>query len=571
MAYLNCWEHKQCGREPGGGTAQFGICPAAKETLAYGINDGKNGGRICWAIAGTLCGGEVQGSLASKISSCEQCDFYLKVQAEEGRSFTYDCKSLRWLLSGKKAEKVMFRIMVPVAAAITLLLLFSILTCYSLVHGDARTMQRMSAIITGGHSLVFAALFVFFHLYLGRIKQEFSESDNLLSHEISERLLVENELRNANEFLTKVIHSSVDGIIAADPKGNIIIFNEGAERLLGYRAGETIGHLHITALYPPGMAKEIMRQIRGAAQGEPGKLPTTPTTLIARDGEEIPVNISAAIVYKGEDEIASVGIFTDLRERLQMQERLDSTYRQLFQSEKLSSLGTLAAGVAHEINNPLHNISLSCQILTEDMEVIQPDEQLEHLQWIDKHVDKARDIVRVLLEFSREHSFKRSPVDFHDVVGDTLKMIKGEIPSRVQIRVELPEQLVIDLDKTRMEQALMNLVINGIHSMGEEGVLTIAGDFAPDSSAVILEVADTGSGIQEKDLLHIFDPFFTTKPVGKGTGLGLSLVYDIIKRHDGTISVASEPGQGTRFTIRLPLRKILADEELASTPQNDSR
>ena len=561
MAYLNCWEHKQCGREPGGsGATQFGICPAAEETLAYGINDGKNGGRICWAIAGTLCGGEIQGSLASKISRCEQCDFYLQVQAEEGLSFTYDCKSLRWLLSGKKAEKVMFRIMVPVAAAITLLLFFSILTCNSLVHGDARTMQRMSAIITGGHCLVFAALFLFFHLYLGRIKQEFSESDNLLSHEISERLLVENELRNANEFLTKVIHSSVDGIIAADLKGNIIIFNEGAERLLGYRAKDTIGHVHITALYPPGMAKEIMRQIREAPHGAPGKLPTTPTTLIARDGEEIPVNISAAIVYKGEEEIASVGIFTDLRERLQMQERLDSSYRQLFQSEKLSSLGTLAAGVAHEINNPLNNVSLSCQILMEDMEVLRPDERNEQLQWIEKQVDKASDIVRVLLEFSREHSFKRNTVDLQEVVRDTLKMIKCEIPSRVEIRVELPEQLILDLDKTRMEQALMNLVINGIHAMGDEGVLTISGNFAPDLSAVILEVADTGGGIPEKDLLHIFDPFFTTKPVGKGTGLGLSLVYDIVTRHDGTISVASEPGKGTRFTIRLPQEKALAGE-----------
>jgi PAS domain S-box-containing protein len=371
--------------------------------------------------------------------------------------------------------------------------------------------------------------------------------------DLTQRMRIEHELQKTNEFLKKVIHSSVDGIIAADMKGNIIIFNEGAERLLGYRAEEVLGCVHITKLYPPDMAKEIMRRLRGEKLGYQGKLPTTPTTLIAKSGERIPVNISAAIVYEGDEEIATVGIFTDLRERIQMQQQLDNTYRQLFQSEKLSSLGTLAAGVAHEINNPLNNISTSCQILIEDLKELIPSEHLERFLWIEDHVDKTKDIVRALLEFSREQEFEYRPVDFHDVVGDTIMLIKGEIPSHIELRVELPERLVLNLDKTRMEQALMNLVMNGIHSMGEEGVLTIRGGLPHDSHEAILEVEDTGGGIPRDNLPLIFDPFFTTKEEGKGTGLGLSLTYDIIKRHGGTISVTSEVDVGTKFTIHLPL------------------
>ncbi|MBW2467247.1 MAG: PAS domain S-box protein [Deltaproteobacteria bacterium] len=371
--------------------------------------------------------------------------------------------------------------------------------------------------------------------------------------DLTQRIQIENELQKTNEFLKKVIHSSVDGIIAADMKGNIIIFNEGAEHLLGYRAEEVIGRVHITKLYPPNLAKEIMCRLRGENYGDRGKLPTMPTTLVAKNKEEIPVNISAAIVYEGEEEMATVGIFTDLRERIKMQQQLDNTYRKLFQSEKLSSLGTLAAGVAHEINNPLNNISTTCQILIEDFKDIIPVEHQERFQWIENQLDKAKNIVRALLEFSREQEFEFKPVYLHEVVSDTLMLIKGEIPSYLELRVELPEQLVLNLDKTRMEQALMNLVMNGVHSIGEEGVLTIRGVLLPESQEVILEVEDTGVGIPKENIPLIFDPFFTTKDAGKGTGLGLSLTYDIIKRHGGSISVTSKVDVGTKFTIHLPL------------------
>ncbi len=371
--------------------------------------------------------------------------------------------------------------------------------------------------------------------------------------DLTSKIRIENELRKINKFLENVIHSSVDGIIAADIKGNIIIFNEGAERLLGYCAKDVIGKLHINTFYPQGIAKNIMRELRGESHGEVGKLPATQTVLIAKSGIRIPVNISAAIIYEREMEIATVGIFADLRERIEMQKQLDLTYQQLYQSDKLSSLGTLAAGVAHEINNPLNNISTTCQILLEDLEEELSVENLERLRWIEEHVYKASDIVRALLEFSREHEFRLEPINFQEVVDDTLKLIKGEIPSHIDIEVTLQDGLIIDLDKTRMGQALMNIIINGIHSMQEKGVLTIRGGIDPRSNLAEIIVKDTGTGISGEHMPHIFDPFFTTKPVGKGTGLGLSLSYKIIERHGGKISVRSRVGRGTQFSLEFPL------------------
>jgi two-component system NtrC family sensor kinase len=370
--------------------------------------------------------------------------------------------------------------------------------------------------------------------------------------DLTERIQMENELRKTNEFLQKVIRSSVDGIIAADMKGNIIIFNEGAERLLGYRSEEVIGKVHITQLYPPEMAKEIMRRLRGDSHGPKGKLNTTPTTLVAKSGENIPVHISAAIVFEGEEEIASVGIFTDLRERIKMQQQLEETYNQLLQSEKLASLGKLAAGVAHEINNPLGGILMYSNMLLEQVKEKQMAGDLREI--VDQTI-RCQEIVKDLLDFARKRGEHKVPVQVNQILEKGIALMeKQALFHNIEVERALdPDLPTILADPGQMNQVFTNLILNAAEAMEGKGTLRLRTWSKDREQTIHVEVSDTGHGIPDEHLSKIFDPFFTTKEVGKGTGLGLSTTYGIVTRHGGEIQVVSRVGEGTTFHLHFPV------------------
>ena len=234
--------------------------------------------------------------------------------------------------------------------------------------------------------------------------------------------------------------------------------------------------------------------------------------------------------------------------------QLEQNRQHMIQTEKLTALGTLTSGVAHELNNPLSNISSCCQILLEEVQDRLAGYHTELLASIEDQVIKARDIVRALLEFSREKEFELKPVDLREVILDTLKLIKGDVPAHVAVRVDVPDGIVLDLDKARIEQAFMNLIMNGIQAMASEGVLTIMASLDRNANGVTVEFVDTGVGIPPEVLPRVFDPFFTTKDVGRGTGLGLSVTYGIVEHHRGRIAVESELGKGTRVIVQLPAR-----------------
>jgi two-component system NtrC family sensor kinase len=231
---------------------------------------------------------------------------------------------------------------------------------------------------------------------------------------------------------------------------------------------------------------------------------------------------------------------------------LNRRSEQLVQREKMASLGILTSGVAHELNNPLNNISTSVQILLEELEDADLEYKKELLTQTEGQIQRARDIVRALLEFSRERSFKRKKVKLADLVENTLRLIKGEIPTHVQLTVEIPADIQGEMDPRRIEQVLINLILNGIQAMEAGGILSISACAAANEAGFYLEVSDTGKGIPPQDLGKIFDPFFTTKDVGKGSGLGLSVSHGIIKQHGGRIEVKSEVGQGSTFSVFLP-------------------
>lgn len=260
-----------------------------------------------------------------------------------------------------------------------------------------------------------------------------------------------------------------------------------------------------------------------------------------------------------------------------MLRELEWRQRHLLQAEKLASLGTLLSGVAHELNNPLSNISSSCQILMEESGDADPEYRGELLAQIDDQTDRARNIVRSLLEFSREKDFKKETLPLKKVFEETIRFVKGQIPTRVSVTYDVADDVVIFADKQRIQQAFLNLLKNAIEAVGEEGEITIRskkhkaihkaeetaeiynylkyrGKCTLECDTVDIEIRDSGPGIPQEILPRIFDPFFTTKDVGKGSGLGLFIVHEIIEENDGCVAVNSEEGKGTTFFISLPIK-----------------
>jgi two-component system NtrC family sensor kinase len=371
--------------------------------------------------------------------------------------------------------------------------------------------------------------------------------------DITERKRIENDLREANEFFTNLIESSVDGIIAADMKGNIFIFNKGAEALTGYTAEEIIGKAPIVDIYPEGVAKEVMKKLRSPEYGGVGKLTPTQFNVLNKAGEEIPIQLSATLIYdETGKEIASVGIFTDLRPRLRMEKELQETHVQLVSSEKMASLGKLAAGIAHEINNPLGGILIYSSLMIEDLPLDDP--KRGDLSRIVQEAGRCKEIVKSLLEFARQTEPKMEPTDINRAITDGLFFLENQaLFHNIQIIKKLDPVLpFVRGNASQLKQVFMNIIVNAAEAIHGSGTLTITTSHDAYRKMVFIEFTDTGEGIAEENLTRIFDPFFTTKDVGKGTGLGLATSYGIIEGHGGKINVKSEVGEGTTFTIELP-------------------
>lgn len=262
---------------------------------------------------------------------------------------------------------------------------------------------------------------------------------------------------------------------------------------------------------------------------------------------------------------------------------LELRQKRLLRSERLASLGTMLAGVAHELNNPLSNISLSCQILLEEVGESDPERKKELLGQIDEQTERARNIVRALLDFARDKPGRRERVPLAALFDETILFLKGETPPGVRVVTEIPADIVLQADRQRLEQAFLNLIKNALEAIGDSGEIRIVatrrrltredavswlggnsrflGKCYPAAEVVDIEIRDCGQGIPDEVLLRIFDPFFTTKEVGRGMGLGLFIVYEIVEEHNGCISVESEVGHGTAFHIRLPLENSAVQQQ----------
>lgn len=231
---------------------------------------------------------------------------------------------------------------------------------------------------------------------------------------------------------------------------------------------------------------------------------------------------------------------------------LNKRSEELVQARKLASLGRLTSGVAHELNNPLNNISTSIQILIEELGDEASEYHKELLLGTEKEVGRGRNIVRALLEFSRVRSFTKKHIHFNHLVKESIEWIKSDVPDNITLKVDVAEDFSIYAGPERIERVLCNLILNAVQAMEDGGTITIRACENAEKDMFSFQVQDTGSGIPSEHIGKIFDPFFTTKEVGKGSGLGLSIVYGIVEQHGGKISVSSEEGKGTTFTISLP-------------------
>jgi two-component system NtrC family sensor kinase len=232
---------------------------------------------------------------------------------------------------------------------------------------------------------------------------------------------------------------------------------------------------------------------------------------------------------------------------------LEEAQAQVAHSEKMASLGQLAAGVAHEINNPLTGILLYANMVLERLK--KEDPLREDLEYVVEDTIRCRNIVKNLLAYSRQTNPSKEILQMNTLVEQSLSLIRDqELFMNIKVTKEMSDDMMlIHVDKNQLSQAVINLVINAVDAMERKGNLTFRTYRYKAARKVFLEISDTGLGIPEENLSKIFDPFFTTKERGKGTGLGLSTAYGLVKENGGDISVKDTSAQGTTFLLELPL------------------
>lgn len=365
----------------------------------------------------------------------------------------------------------------------------------------------------------------------------------------------------ARTFQTQklLIESSIDGIIAGDQTGRIIIFNKSMEQMLGYSRKEMIGEKMIDGLFSPGEAEKFRQALASGKHGGRGRLFLHDSCLESRDGVRIPVQLSAAEMVHEDERVGLVCFVRDEREIKKLAQEVADQARMLHQ-DKMISLGKLAASVVHEINNPLAGIlnyaRLMSKILSRgDLSVDSTEKFNGYLSLMQSELERCSKIVSNLLAFSRKSKLEFGPVDLNELLKNCINLSGHKLSlQNIRVDTQLASGLpTIQGDFSQLQQCIINLIFNAVDAMPEGGGLFFSTSLDAAKNLIRITVKDTGCGISRYDLPYVFDPFFTTKTAGKGVGLGLSTTFGIIDRHKGTIQAKSEPGHGSEFIIELPV------------------
>ena len=376
----------------------------------------------------------------------------------------------------------------------------------------------------------------------------------------------EEALYQAEKKYRSIFESVIEGIFQITPEERYLTVNPQLARIYGYSSPEemieTITDVGRQIYVNPDERLEFLRILQ-----EKGSISGFEVQLKRKGGSPFWASINARCVY---DENGKLLYYDGTSEDITNRKHLES---QLFQSQKMEAIGTLAGGVAHDFNNILTAIMGFGGLLQTDMQ--EDDPKRTFVDQILIASDKAANLTHSLLAFSRKQQIILKPLGINDCVKGTSKLLKRLLTEDIELKIRLSEKtLVIMGDATQIDQILINLAVNARDAMPMGGTLSIETNmitlddefirmhgYGKPGKHVLLSVSDTGIGMDEATKARIFDPFFTTKEVGKGTGLGLSTVYGIVKQHNGYITVYSEHGHGTTFRIYLPLVDIEKEQK----------
>jgi PAS domain S-box-containing protein len=326
-------------------------------------------------------------------------------------------------------------------------------------------------------------------------------------------------------------------------------------RILGIERTEASpGPETLLKLVHPDDREKFLEQRARELRGER----TTPIEyrIVRPDGAERIVRRESATVYDpGNQPVRRYGTLQDITDLRLAEQRERELERHLLHSQKLEALGTLAGGIAHDLNNSLTPIMALSKLTARRLE---PGNPLRaNLETIFAASEQARDLVKRVLAFSRRDKIDKKPTNLRAIIDDALKLLRATIPTSIRLDTQIGEVPAILADPLQIHQVITNLVSNAAQAIGgTRGVITVALDLVSGSGpkeTIKLSVSDTGKGMDETTQRRIFEPFFTTKQVGQGTGLGLSIIERIVADHGGRIEVVSSPGNGARFDIYFPL------------------
>ena len=351
------------------------------------------------------------------------------------------------------------------------------------------------------------------------------------------------EIDRLREFSDNIIESLNEGLAVLDLDDRVVRWNSAFERLYGVERDDAVGRT-LSELFEPTFVAAL-RAARGETATGASLYRVPLTSRHPGDPRRLLVNLGTVPLRTPDGSTAgTLLMFEDITGRVQLEEQLQIT-------EKMASIGLLAAGVAHEVNTPLTGISSFTQMLLQGADPEDPRTTL--LEKIERQTFRAAKIVNSLLNLARPTHTDRGPVDLNVVINDVLSLLDHQLKAgRIKVRKDLGSPPpVVRAVEYKLQQVFLNLFLNARDAMPKGGWLSITTSIDGDAAAV--RIADTGSGIPEEHLARIYDPFFTTKSIGQGTGLGLSITYGIVREHDGTITCHSAVGQGTRFAISLPL------------------